>query len=95
MKVRVQVPSDSGYSNWNFNGQQVTTSLDPTATVRDLKQSLSSQLGGMPANKQQLKHPAYGFMKVLLFCMSILVCSHSRFTYPGRENPCALQYIKH
>jgi len=63
VKVRVQVPSDSGYSNWNFNGQQVTTSLDPTATVRDLKQSLSSQLGGMPANKQQLKHPAYGFMK--------------------------------
>ena len=37
--------------------------LDTTATVKDLKAALKDQLGGMPENKQQLKHAKLGFLK--------------------------------
>ncbi|KAL3771605.1 hypothetical protein ACHAW5_006632 [Stephanodiscus triporus] len=60
--ICVRVPHDPSNSNWNFNGQTIDIPAKATTTVKDLKAALKEQLGGMPMNKMQLKHPSSGFM---------------------------------
>ena len=60
--ICVRVPHDPSNSQWNFNGQTIDIPAKATTTVKDLKAALKEQLGGMPMNKMQLKHPSSGFM---------------------------------
>ena len=53
--VYVRVPNDPSFSSWNLNGQEVSITLSVTSTVKEAKEMMSLQLGGMPVNKQQLK----------------------------------------
>ncbi|KAL7540584.1 hypothetical protein ACHAWF_007658 [Thalassiosira exigua] len=58
----IRVPHDPFNSGWNFNGQTVDVTVKATSTVKELKNLLREQLGGMPPNKMQLKHPKWGFL---------------------------------
>lgn len=58
----VVVPHDPSNSNWNFNGQTIDVTLSARSKIKDVKEFLKGQLGGMPMNKMQLKHPVTGFM---------------------------------
>jgi splicing factor 3A subunit 1 len=60
--IRIQVPNDPSASEWNLQGQVVDLSVNVTATIKEVKEMLSAHIGGMPANRQQLKHAA-GFLK--------------------------------
>lgn len=60
--VCIRVPHDLSNSNWNFNGQTIDLMVKATSRIKDLKDMLKDQLGGMPANKMQFKHPSSGFM---------------------------------
>ena len=48
-------PVDPSVPAWGLGGQSVSISVSVMSTVKQLKESLSSVLGGMPAAKQQLK----------------------------------------
>jgi hypothetical protein len=82
VNIHVQVPAAGGDASapaaWNLQGQTVTVNLPVTSTVKQLKEALSAQLGGMPANKQQLKAAAPGLGKrrhtlcVLIWLLLIL-----------------------
>ncbi|KAL7428069.1 hypothetical protein ACHAXM_001120 [Skeletonema potamos] len=61
--ICIQVPHDTSNADWNFNGQIVDVSLAASAKVKTLKEALKPQLGNMPINKMQLKHPSAGFLK--------------------------------
>ena len=61
--ICIQVPHDSSYADWNFNGQIVDVSLAAASKVKSVKEAVRSQLGNMPVNKMQLKHPTAGFIK--------------------------------
>ena len=61
--ICVQVPHDSSNADWNFNGQIVDVSLAASAKIKAMKEALKPQLGNMPTNKMQLKHPTAGFLK--------------------------------
>ena len=61
--ICVQVPHDSSNADWNFNGQIVDVSLAASAKIKAIKEALKPQLGNMPTNKMQLKHPNAGFLK--------------------------------
>ena len=58
----VVIPHDPSNSNWNFNGQTIDVTLGARSKIKDVKEFLKSQLGGMPMNKMQLRHPVSGFM---------------------------------
>ncbi|KAL7514461.1 hypothetical protein ACHAXN_011719 [Cyclotella atomus] len=58
----VVVPHDPSNSNWNFNGQTIDVTLTARSKIKEVKEFLKEQLGGMPMNKMQLKHPVSGFM---------------------------------
>ncbi|KAL3796696.1 hypothetical protein HJC23_009996 [Cyclotella cryptica] len=58
----VLVPHDPSNSNWNFNGQTIDLTLGAKSKIKDVKELLKEQLGGMPINKMQLRHPVTGFM---------------------------------
>eukprot|EP00956_Cyclotella_meneghiniana_P001675 scaffold1823_cov38-Cyclotella_meneghiniana.AAC.6 len=59
----VTIPHDPSNSSWNFNGQTIDiTTLNAKSKIKQVKEVLKSQLGGMPMNKMQLKHPVSGFM---------------------------------
>ncbi|KAL9181521.1 hypothetical protein ACHAXT_010326 [Thalassiosira profunda] len=60
--ICVQVPHDPSNAKWNFNGQIIDLTVKATSTIKELKGLLKEQLGGMPMNKMQLKHPSSGFM---------------------------------
>ncbi|KAL3762920.1 hypothetical protein ACHAWU_001067 [Discostella pseudostelligera] len=60
--ICIRVPHDPTNSNWNFNGQTIDITVKATSQVKELKEMLTPQLGGMPMNKMQLKHPSSGFM---------------------------------
>ena len=62
ISICIRVPHDPTNSNWNFNGQTIDITVKATSQVKELKEMLRDQLGGMPPNKMQLKHPSYGFM---------------------------------
>ena len=62
MDICIRIPHDPSNSNWNFNGQTVDITIKPMSKIKDLKGMLKDQLGGMPVNKMQLKHPSSGFM---------------------------------
>eukprot|EP00940_MAST-03C_sp_MAST-3C-sp2_P001322 g1322.t1 len=62
-EIAIQLPRDDSKPSWNLNGQRVTVSVGPHDTLRDLKNKLSSKLGGMPRSKQQLKLASLGFLK--------------------------------
>ena len=53
--IHTITPTDASVPAWGLGGQSVSVSLSVTSTVRQLKESLSSMLGGMPVAKQQLK----------------------------------------
>lgn len=61
--VTIVLPNDSTKASWNLRGQRVTVTVGPRDTLRDLKDKLSDQLGGMPRSKQQLKLTSLGFLK--------------------------------
>jgi len=62
INICIRIPHDPSNSNWNFNGQTVDITIKPMSKIKDLKGMLKDQLGGMPVNKMQLKHPSSGFM---------------------------------
>jgi splicing factor 3A subunit 1 len=55
--VSIITPVDNSASTmaWRLQGQSVMLTVDIRSSCKDLKELLSAQLGGMPANKQQLK----------------------------------------
>ena len=53
--IQTITPIDTSVPAWGLGGQSVSVSLSVMSTVRQLKESLSSMLGGMPVAKQQLK----------------------------------------
>lgn len=53
--INTITPIDPSVPAWGLNGQSVSVALSVLSTVKQLKESLSSVLGGMPAAKQQLK----------------------------------------
>ena len=59
----IVVPHDPSNSNWNFNGQTIDIAVKASSKIKELKVMLQDQVGGMPLNKMQLKHPVSGFMK--------------------------------
>eukprot|EP01083_Nonionella_stella_P125893 380849_1 len=60
--LTISVPNDPSNSGWMFNGQTISITVDVMMKVKEIKQQLQSQLGGMPVNKMQLK-AATGFVK--------------------------------
>jgi len=60
--LSIQVPP-SNNSGWNFNGQIISVPVDVMTTIKAVKGQLTSELGGMPVNKMQLKSAAQGFLK--------------------------------
>ncbi len=60
--LTISVPNDPSNSGWMFNGQTISITVDVMTTVKEIKQQLQPQLGGMPVNKMQLK-AATGFVK--------------------------------
>ena len=60
--ICICVPHDPDNSAWNFNGQTIDITVRAMSKIKDLKSMLKEQLGGMPMNKMQLKHPSSGFM---------------------------------
>lgn len=64
MNLTVQLPSDtSAPAAWNLSGGSLSLAVPVTHTVKQLKEALSPLLGGMPASKQQVKYPVFGFLK--------------------------------
>lgn len=62
--LQVLLPSDpSAPAAWNLTGGSVSVAMPVMHTVKQLKELLSTQLGGMPTSKQQLKHSVFGFLK--------------------------------
>ena len=61
--VSVSIPNDNTAAGWNLNGQVLQVTIPVRSSIKELKEKLSEQLGGMPANKQQLKAPVVGFLK--------------------------------
>lgn len=62
----IHVPIDQSLASWNLNGQQLIIKITVTSTVKELKEIISLQLGGMPTNKQQLKE-----MNSSTFCKDV------------------------
>mmetsp|Transcript_23564 Transcript_23564/g.47673 ORF Transcript_23564/g.47673 Transcript_23564/m.47673 type:complete len:768 (-) Transcript_23564:77-2380(-) len=60
--ITIQIPDDPSNANWNFNGQTIEFTLAATSKIKQVKEKLVGELGGMPLNKMQLKHPVTGFM---------------------------------
>jgi splicing factor 3A subunit 1 len=61
--IKIQLPVSEEKQEWNLNGQQIELTLDTKETISGLKEKLSAQLGGMPANKQKLKLADSPFFK--------------------------------
>ena len=56
------MPDEPG-GQWQLGGQTVSVQCGVVSTVKALKEQLTGMLGGLPATKQQIRHPALGFMK--------------------------------
>lgn len=65
VQVQVPVSEDSGNpAAWNLNGQTLTLGVTLASSAKQLKEQLSaSHLGGLPANKLQLRYASAGFLK--------------------------------
>ena len=63
LSLTIQVPDDPSNAAWNFNGQNISLSVDVMSKVKEVKTVLQSHLGGMPTNKMQLKDENAGFLK--------------------------------
>lgn len=61
--ICIRIPHDPSNSNWNLNGQTIDMTVKATSKIKEMKGMLKDQLGGMPVNKMQLKHPSTGFLK--------------------------------
>mmetsp|Transcript_2006 Transcript_2006/g.3640 ORF Transcript_2006/g.3640 Transcript_2006/m.3640 type:complete len:717 (+) Transcript_2006:90-2240(+) len=59
----IKIPNDSNYAAWNFCGQTISITVDVMTTIKDVKQQVQSQLGGIPPNKMQLRKSNIGFLK--------------------------------
>lgn len=68
--ICIQVPHDSSNADWNFNGQIIDVSLPASAKMKAVKEALQPQLGNMPINKMQLKHPTAGFLRKDAFSLA-------------------------
>jgi hypothetical protein len=55
INVNCVTPVDASVAAWGLGGQTVTVTVPVTCTIKLLKEALTSVLGGMPGNKQQLK----------------------------------------
>eukprot|EP00571_Detonula_confervacea_P017299 CAMPEP_0172298144 /NCGR_PEP_ID=MMETSP1058-20130122/924_1 /TAXON_ID=83371 /ORGANISM="Detonula confervacea, Strain CCMP 353" /LENGTH=753 /DNA_ID=CAMNT_0013007389 /DNA_START=1 /DNA_END=2262 /DNA_ORIENTATION=- len=61
--ICIRIPHDRSNSSWNFNGQTIDMTVKAISKIKEIKGMLKEQLGGMPVNKMQLKHPSTGFLK--------------------------------
>lgn len=64
--IYICVPSDPANSAWCLNGQTISFETPVLATGKDIKDRLSALLGGMPANKMQIRvreRTDLGFLK--------------------------------
>lgn len=59
----VRVPNDPANAAWNFGGQTIELTAGSATKVKGVKEMLREELGFMPVNKMQIKHPFAGFMK--------------------------------
>lgn len=60
--ICIRIPHDPTNSHWNFNGQTLDITVKATSKIKELKNMPKEELGGMPMNKMQIKHPNSGFM---------------------------------
>lgn len=63
VSVSVKCPLDDSNPAWQLLGQTVVVDVDCGDSIKALKTKLRDALGGMPENKQQLKHDRLGFLK--------------------------------
>ena len=63
VSVSVKCPLDDSNPAWQLLGQTVVVDVDCGDSIKALKTKLRDALGGMPENKQQLKHSRLGFLK--------------------------------
>ena len=62
--LQVQCPADESNAAWNLQGQTLSVTVGSVMfSVKELKEQLSSLLGGMPPGKMQVKSPLHGFLK--------------------------------
>lgn len=59
----VHIPSYENKNGWDLKGQSLTFNFRVSELVSSLKDALSKQLNGMPANKQNLKVEGLPFLK--------------------------------
>eukprot|EP01041_Mallomonas_annulata_P009053 gene9053-18751_t len=62
ISLSIAVPSDPTAIGFNLNGQIISLSVSVRTSIKDLKDQISVQLGGMASNKFQLKSGS-GFLK--------------------------------
>lgn len=55
ISINCVTPVDSSTAAWGLEGQTVSVTVSVTCNIKTLKEMLTSVLGGMPGNKQQLK----------------------------------------
>uniref|UniRef100_A0AAV1THM5 Splicing factor 3A subunit 1 n=1 Tax=Peronospora matthiolae TaxID=2874970 RepID=A0AAV1THM5_9STRA len=67
VRLIVKVPNDPDNAHWKLEGQTLAIELDVKDSMRTLKEKLTTELQGMPVNKQQLKF-SMGFVKDALSC---------------------------
>eukprot|EP00501_MAST-03F_sp_TOSAG23-6_P001435 GSMAST32.ASY1.ANO1.1492.1 assembled CDS len=76
--IKIQVPMDENGSmyptQWGLNGQVIEINANLSETIKQIKLKLSTHLGKMPCNKQQLKSVQFGFLR------DNLSLSHYNFT---------------
>lgn len=77
VSINVQLPSPDASvpAAWNLQGQTVSVAFNVNSSVKQLKEALSAQLGGMPASKQQLKASTPGLGECFLFISHLFICS--------------------
>ena len=80
--VRVKCPLDDSNAAWSLLGQEVSVEVDCDCTIKEVKSRLKAQLG-MPENKQQLKHPGWGFSNMPSLAHFNVVGHAAGFGGPG------------
>jgi len=61
--IIIQTPNLQDKSPWNLRGQLLRIQCLMSDKVKDLKDKIAEQVGGMPPNKQKLKDDIHGFLK--------------------------------
>ena len=63
VRVLVVAPNEPSLSQWNLKGQTVSVEVGVKSTIREVKQKVVEELGGIPPSKFQLKAAVVGFVK--------------------------------